>query len=524
MKANKKPKNQSEADFEGVLGENSVKVSMLPNGMPDVVQSSVMPQTQIQDETGLKKQEPISGHVDQSSQQKNLRLSLAEQAPTTLKAASSLNTAPALAGLNPWSKDWVFVGDEEKNPTLKTLIPEKIKTLTQKGEQSSKLSKNLEDLEAVQNILQNLRSEPGDVSSKDLLVALKGAQEKIDSDDTAEAKNLLVNYLNKMNGEVTQEGGGVDIERAASGLNGQVKSISGEDKVRTQTPQALVKHLTGSEFANTLNSVGKQSKEQGQGFGQDRDMSQNEPRSRLKVLEGGNQDSKGLEYPLKLKNINSKLETLAPVTHSVENSLENMTANLMDNTVRTQVVKTVPSEVAGHVVPGEMARERLTRETLLGMSNEIQNIAQKGTGGEMRVRLKPDGLGELNLHVMTRGQAVGLKIQASNEQAKKILEESIGFLKETLANQNLSLAKVDVSVTQATNSSPNNQFGNETNLNQWTGQNSSHRDQARSAWDGTESHSVPRSRQNILSNMTSSNANSPGIQRSVESGRLDVMA
>jgi flagellar hook-length control protein FliK len=67
----------------------------------------------------------------------------------------------------------------------------------------------------------------------------------------------------------------------------------------------------------------------------------------------------------------------------------------------------------------------------------------------MRVRLKPDHLGELQVRVVASGNRIGLSIQASDESAKKVIEESLGHLRENLAVQNLSLASVDVSVGQS---------------------------------------------------------------------------
>jgi hypothetical protein len=51
------------------------------------------------------------------------------------------------------------------------------------------------------------------------------------------------------------------------------------------------------------------------------------------------------------------------------------------------------------------------------------------------------------------GSDVGLQIHASDSQAKKILEESLGSLRDSLAAQNLSLGKVDVQVAQPSSSS-----------------------------------------------------------------------
>jgi hypothetical protein len=103
-----------------------------------------------------------------------------------------------------------------------------------------------------------------------------------------------------------------------------------------------------------------------------------------------------------------------------------------------------PTQVEGRVTQGAMTRPRLTSESLLNMTNGIGAFATQG-GGEMRVRLKPDNLGELHVRVSTRGNDVRLMIQATDEKARKILEESMPHLKDKLASQNLNLGRVEVS-------------------------------------------------------------------------------
>jgi len=109
-----------------------------------------------------------------------------------------------------------------------------------------------------------------------------------------------------------------------------------------------------------------------------------------------------------------------------------------------------PVEVAGHVVQGTMSRDRLSTESVLNMSAGIREFAAAGGNGELRVRLKPDNLGELQVRVVTRGNDVGVQIRASDERSKAILEESLSHLRESLASQNLNLSSVDLSVKPST--------------------------------------------------------------------------
>jgi len=125
--------------------------------------------------------------------------------------------------------------------------------------------------------------------------------------------------------------------------------------------------------------------------------------------------------------------------------------------------------VDGHVVPGSMARERLASASLLNMSNEIKGLSVQG-GGEMRVRLKPDNLGEIHMRVATSGGHVSLQIHAADERAKKILEESMSQLKDGLASQNLTLGRVEIAVGSTLHASNGGMNGERNDQSQ--GQNS----------------------------------------------------
>ena len=105
-----------------------------------------------------------------------------------------------------------------------------------------------------------------------------------------------------------------------------------------------------------------------------------------------------------------------------------------------------------------------------GLGIGIKNLYQGG-GGEIRVRLKPDNLGELQMKVITRGRDVGLQIQASDERSKQILEQSLTHLQESLATQKLVLTHVDVSVAPP---SGHSDFGSDSKQAAYqNGQNSS---------------------------------------------------
>lgn len=186
----------------------------------------------------------------------------------------------------------------------------------------------------------------------------------------------------------------------------------------------------------------------------------------------------------------------------------------------------------GAVVPGSMQRNRLSSESVMGVSQGIRELKASG-GGEMRLRLKPDHLGEIHLKVSAGGKVgneIGLQIQASDERAKKILEESIGSLKEGLAGQNLSLAKLDIQISQpGSSSSASNSFSQQQD-GQFNSQLSQQQDSAQGGNrqsergesgrpEGLRSGQAKSASQAFAGAARASSARSAG-----GSGRLDLMA
>ena len=111
----------------------------------------------------------------------------------------------------------------------------------------------------------------------------------------------------------------------------------------------------------------------------------------------------------------------------------------------TPRVSSTTPDIRAQITLGANARERLTSEALLQVSGGIQGMAAQGQG-ELRVRLNPEGLGELQIHVQSSGSNVRLKITASNERARSVLESSLNDLQESLSLQNIQLAAADVAV------------------------------------------------------------------------------
>jgi flagellar hook-length control protein FliK len=123
------------------------------------------------------------------------------------------------------------------------------------------------------------------------------------------------------------------------------------------------------------------------------------------------------------------------------------------NQLATQDTAIAKPDVAGTAVTGGgIANAELKagndskHEAIRSIVNQAQMLAQKG-GGEIRMTLKPDHLGEIQLKVAMEGNRVNVSMTAERGEVKKLIEQSIHELRHGLATHNLSMDKLDVSVS-----------------------------------------------------------------------------
>ncbi|HTL11579.1 MAG TPA: flagellar hook-length control protein FliK [Bdellovibrionota bacterium] len=166
----------------------------------------------------------------------------------------------------------------------------------------------------------------------------------------------------------------------------------------------------------------------------------------------------------------------------------------LDSTPGAQFAPASPRpEMTGQVVPGSQAQDRLASTSVSGLANGIGSLRGQG-GGEIRMKLQPEHLGELNLKVTTRGNEVAIEVRASSEKAREILEQSLPALKESLAGQRLVVGKIDiVSAGAMTDSAVNAPTTQHSSIDlglgqQWRGPNSGQDGN----WNGDGGRRAPR--------------------------------
>ncbi|NUM87593.1 MAG: flagellar hook-length control protein FliK [Bdellovibrionales bacterium] len=96
------------------------------------------------------------------------------------------------------------------------------------------------------------------------------------------------------------------------------------------------------------------------------------------------------------------------------------------------------------------------RTGILGeVASSVGMQAVKG-GGEMKLVIHPEHLGELKLKVGAKNGKVEVQVEAENKDVANILKSGKNDLQDALGDQNLSLAKFEVTVKESSNSNAGN--------------------------------------------------------------------
>lgn len=443
---------------------------------------------------------------------------------TQPQPAASLNTGAAIAGLQPWSREWVFEG-KAAQADLRPLIPgkEPLAAEAASAEQGTEIPSFMHPAVGAER-LAKAAPETG---------AMRSDAEQATQAQARDASAAgMGGQLGAMGGEILSyavASHGAQAGKAAQ--SGTTPTRDGQSPIKKAMP--AYGSLSGADFLEARSNAIR---------GTDS--------GHLKVIEGGAQDRGGMaagENPFQ-SSIESRLEKGAlkskiASTHPASAALgQELTPAAGFGTTLAGVTTAGAgathaqhrAELAGQVIPGAMAQNRLSTASLQGIGTQIRGFSQHG-GGEIRVRLKPEHLGELHLRVMTNGKDVALQIQATDEQAKKVIEESLGGLKDSLAGQSLSLGKVDISVAQSGQTAAGGDFSQqngsqsqEAALGGWNGQGSgqgNRGEQGSFADLGRDGEFAPR-RQGGLS-QASAAASAAAARASAgrsSSSRVDVMA
>lgn len=96
------------------------------------------------------------------------------------------------------------------------------------------------------------------------------------------------------------------------------------------------------------------------------------------------------------------------------------------------------------------------KENVQQLMKEAQYLIKNG-GGEVSVQMTPEGLGKVQLKLDLKDGRLNVQMTAENQETKKIIEESLKDLKNSLSSHKLSVDHVKVDTVQGASTENNSQ-------------------------------------------------------------------
>jgi len=140
---------------------------------------------------------------------------------------------------------------------------------------------------------------------------------------------------------------------------------------------------------------------------------------------------------------------------------------------------------------------------------EAQYLVKKG-GGEVTVKMSPEGMGEVQLKVVLENGKLNVEMQTQDRDVKKLIEESLSELKSGLAAHRLSLEHVKIDTVNATNADNSAQL--QSNLNQ-------HSEGRRDLWQESFQQSQQQLNQQTRQRLSSDSSRATGSIGAVSTPR-----
>ena len=98
---------------------------------------------------------------------------------------------------------------------------------------------------------------------------------------------------------------------------------------------------------------------------------------------------------------------------------------------------------------GKSYMDRTLQARVLGQIVDKMRLSSKKGGHEIRINLRPETLGQIQLKVLTQDHSITVRMVADTPAAKEIIENNLGQLRADLNAQGLSVERLDVDVFTA---------------------------------------------------------------------------
>lgn len=308
-----------------------------------------------------------------------------------------------------------------------------------------------------------------------------GVQAKLDNLDSDDLKNILQemtalkdekekisslrNQLQQLNQQV---GSDVQNGQAVSTLNNQdVDSEAEGDSDLVMSPLDRGTAEAGNIKAEQGISQGQQE------FSKDSNLNESS-KNMSKVMQANSENEKSGEAFKKTMSGEKEVESGSSSKSTSSSVFSNLPTAVPVDTLNHLKITHVGATAGalGAAGAGLSAEDKANVQQVM---NQAQYLVKNG-GGEVKVQMTPEGMGTVQLKLDLKDGKVNVQMTADNHETKKILEDSLKDLKNSLSSHKLSVDHVKVDVVGA----PSSEMGSQNNQNM---NSDAQRDSTRQFWN-----------------------------------------
>lgn len=125
---------------------------------------------------------------------------------------------------------------------------------------------------------------------------------------------------------------------------------------------------------------------------------------------------------------------------------------------------------AGVATKPEAGADAVKDENIREIMNQAKYLVTQG-GGEMTVRMTPEGMGEVQLKVALENGKINIEMNSQDKSVKKMIEDSLSDLKSSLASHQMRVEHVKINNVTAVDTNNQSQFQSDANSSNSSFQN-----------------------------------------------------
>jgi len=147
-----------------------------------------------------------------------------------------------------------------------------------------------------------------------------------------------------------------------------------------------------------------------------------------------------VEGPIEIKKASGALTSMERLERPRKKESDNVEWMVSDGKSEVSLEGS-PAQTKGEIAP------KISHVPVPDVFQKVESLAYQG-GGKMTVMLTPPELGQVEIHVSTKGKNVEVSVKSDNDFAKTAIESQVADLQQSLQNQDLNLTKIEVQVSR----------------------------------------------------------------------------